>query len=164
MMAPAGDVYLDDDTPLRPSDAVAAILMTPENKYLLQLRDNKRGIFYPGHWGFFGGGVDPDDKSAVAGLCRELDEELALRVPAERLMPFTNLTFDYSFCGLRVMYRAFYEVRLSSDEVAGLALGEGAELRDFSARDCLSGLRMAPYDQFAIWMHASQSRLKPRGG
>jgi hypothetical protein len=42
---------------LRPSDAVAALLVHEDGRYIMQLRDQKEGIFYPGHWGCFGGAV-----------------------------------------------------------------------------------------------------------
>lgn len=39
--------YLDDDAILHPADAAAAILIAPGERYVLQLRDDKRGIFFP---------------------------------------------------------------------------------------------------------------------
>ena len=39
----------------RPHDAVAALLVHEDGSYIMQLRDSKPEIFYPGHWGCFGG-------------------------------------------------------------------------------------------------------------
>lgn len=41
----------------------------------MQLRDDIPGIAYPGHWGFFGGHLDPGE-TPEAGLRRELIEEI----------------------------------------------------------------------------------------
>ena len=58
--------YLEDDLPLTPGDAVAALVLTPEGRYVLQQRDRKRGIFFPDHWGLFGGGVESSDSDLKA--------------------------------------------------------------------------------------------------
>ena len=52
------DHFVTDLSPLHPGDAVAAIIVFDNGKYLLQLRDDKPGIFFPAHWGLFSGGVD----------------------------------------------------------------------------------------------------------
>lgn len=156
------DPFLDDATPLHPGDAVAAILLTPEDHYVLQLRDAKRGIFYPDHWGCFGGALEPSDRDIAAGLRRELLEELGLALPASALAFFTNMTFDLSFGGIGVMGRAYYELRLTDTQLGALTLGEGSAWRSFTAREALSELRLVPYDAFALWLHANRSRVQPR--
>ena len=45
------------------------------NSYLLQLRDFKSSIIYPGRWGAFGGAVEEGESTKVA-LGRELVEEI----------------------------------------------------------------------------------------
>src|SRR6201999_3754337 len=37
----------------------AALLVTPDGRYLMQHRDDKPGILLPGHWALFGGTIDP---------------------------------------------------------------------------------------------------------
>jgi 8-oxo-dGTP pyrophosphatase MutT (NUDIX family) len=44
-------------------------------QYLMQLRDDIPGIVYPGHWGFFGGHLEPGEDPEQA-LRRELVEEI----------------------------------------------------------------------------------------
>ena len=44
------------------------------NKYLLQLRDNKKNILYPNHWALFGGRFKKNE-SAEECLIREIREE-----------------------------------------------------------------------------------------
>jgi 8-oxo-dGTP pyrophosphatase MutT (NUDIX family) len=159
-----GGGYLEDDLPLRPGDAVAGVILAPDGRYLLQLRDAKRGIFFPDHWGFFGGGVETSDHDLVAGLCRELREELSIDLVPRRLTFFTNFTFDFSYCGRASTFRTYYEVRLSEEEIQSLILGEGQKMEAFTVLEALTHLRLVPYDEMALWMHANGQRMGLQAG
>ena len=135
---------------------MAAIIVLDDGRYLLQLRDNKAGIFFPGHWGLFGGGVAAGEKPAEA-LRRELGEELGLTVGEMR--PLTRFEFDLAPIGLTRIYREFFEVRLPAAAVASLRLGEGKALKAFTREQVLAMPRIAPYDAFALWFHANDFRL-----
>jgi len=153
------DPRLDLTRPLRPANAVAAIILV-DGSYLLQLRDNVSGIFFPGHWGCFGGASDPGETLEQA-LARELREELGLDLPAAELRYFTRFDFDLSFAGLTVIWRYFYEVELAPSRLADLHLQEGADMRLFSADELLLGrMQVAPYDAFALWFHINRGRLR----
>lgn len=56
------------------------IITNAEGKYLLQMRDGGKAIRDPLHWGFFGGGIEPNESPSDAAL-RELREELGIDVP-----------------------------------------------------------------------------------
>jgi 8-oxo-dGTP pyrophosphatase MutT (NUDIX family) len=155
----AADPCLDDPSPLRPGDGAAALLLTPAGDYVLQHRDAKPGIFFPDHWGHFGGEIEATDASIETGLCRELVEELGLVLDPAQLVPFTTLTFDFCFCGHGILWRAFYKARLAEGQLAQLRIAEGREVRAFQAREALGGLRLVPYDGFVLWMHANRGRL-----
>src|SRR5436305_13508 len=58
-------------------------------RYLMQLRDDKPRIFLPGHWGLFGGSIDPGEDAAAA-MRRELSEELEFAARSVRI--FTDIT------------------------------------------------------------------------
>ena len=45
---------------------VAIAILHRNGQFLLQLRDNIPGIIYPGHWGLFGGHLEPGETPAVA--------------------------------------------------------------------------------------------------
>ncbi len=57
-----------------PVEVAIAILYQGEN-FLMQLRDDIPGIYYPGQWGFFGGHIEPGEAPDVA-VKRELLEEI----------------------------------------------------------------------------------------
>ena len=49
------------------------------DSYLLQLRDFKSSIIYPGHWGAFGGAME-EGESPETAICRELIEEIGYKL------------------------------------------------------------------------------------
>jgi 8-oxo-dGTP pyrophosphatase MutT (NUDIX family) len=152
------DPRLDLSTPLRPGNAVAAVIVV-EGRYLLQLRDAKHGIFFPAHWGCFGGGVDPGETVEQA-LARELEEELGVKIGTGDMRYFSRFEFGLDFAGLQPIWRIFYEIVISEKEMAGLSLGEGSDMRLFSVEDILTHrIQLTPYDAFALWMHINRSRL-----
>jgi len=144
------DFFLGGEGRLVPRDAAVALIVVDDRRYLLQLRDQKPKIFYPGHWGLFGGAIEAEEDPA-AGLKRELNEELGLDVPESRY--FTNFTFDYGQHGS--VFRRFYEVKIAGSALTHLMLREGAEMRAFPASEILNMPRVVPYDSFAVWLHAS---------
>ena len=76
------------------ADAVAAVLVLDDGRYLMQLRDDKPGVIYPGHVGLFGGAVEPGENFEDA-MSRELMEELDYRF--EGLNYFTKMTKERDF-------------------------------------------------------------------
>ena len=60
------------------SKEVVVILPYADSKVLLQLRDIKEGIAFPGYWGFFGGSIDADETPEDASE-RELFEEIGYK-------------------------------------------------------------------------------------
>lgn len=59
---------------------VAIAVLYCQDKFLLQLRDNIPGILYPGHWGLFGGHLEPGETPDIA-VKRELLEEISYIPP-----------------------------------------------------------------------------------
>ena len=59
---------------------VAIAILYQQGQFLMQLRDNITGIVYPGHWGLFGGHLEPGETPVVA-VERELIEEIGHAPP-----------------------------------------------------------------------------------
>jgi 8-oxo-dGTP pyrophosphatase MutT (NUDIX family) len=147
--------FLSDRHPLRGEDAVAAIITIEDGRYLMQLRDDIPEIFYPGHWGCFGGAVTSGEDDSLA-LRRELAEELEMQDPV--VDEFLTLDFDLRNLGQKRCYRIYYEVKTTEAKVAQFVLHEGADMQLFAANE-LFDLRVTPYDSFALWLHFARARF-----
>ena len=147
--------FLSDSHPLRGEDAVAAIITVEDGRYLVQLRDDIPRIFYPGHWGCFGGAVGAGE-DRLGALQRELAEELEM--PPAPASEFITLNFDLSRLGQKQCYRTYYEIKVTAAAVSRYVLHEGAAMRLASPAE-LFDLRLTPYDSFALWLHFARGRF-----
>jgi ADP-ribose pyrophosphatase YjhB (NUDIX family) len=143
--------------PPKPADAVAALLVLTDGRYVMQLRDNLPGIFYPGHWGCFGGAVERGE-DLVAALRRELREELEFEF--EGAARFSQFDFDFAPLGHPKVFRVYFEVRVPDAALAKFVLHEGAEVRAFGGPELLANHRVTPYDAFAVWMHLNRTHYR----
>jgi 8-oxo-dGTP diphosphatase len=128
---------------------VMAIILDPEDRVLLHLRDDKPGIWYPGHWALFGGAIE-DDEDATVALHREIDEELGLRLEAPQ-----------AFC--RVFDRdgskqvvTIYVAQQNLD-VSSIRLNEGADIGLFEP-PVTERLRITPFlhDALRAWLRVDR--------
>jgi 8-oxo-dGTP pyrophosphatase MutT (NUDIX family) len=156
---PLDDEFLRGDHNLVPSDAVVGLIVVDNQNYLMQLRSQKSGIFYPGHWGLFGGAVDYGE-SADHALLRELREELGIEFTDAQY--FTEFSFDFSFCGRAKVWRKYYRISVTRRMTEEMILGEGSDMRAFTAQEILRAPRVVPYDAFAIWLDATQRKAVQR--
>ncbi len=136
----------------RPADAAVGIIVQEDGNYLMQLRDEIPGIYFPGHWGLFGGAMDAGE-TPEAALARELREELG--VEFRQMTYFTEFTFDFPIHGK--ILRRYYEVPVTAEMVSRMVLSEGADMGAFPASQIMTELRTVPYDGFAVWMHAMRN-------
>lgn len=154
---PDDQAFLSDESRLWASDAVC-ILITIDGKYLMQFRDPIRGIFFPGHWGLFGGGIDPGEDEDTA-LVRELEEELGWTLPPGRAERFSRVDLDLTCSGIGKLKRIIFELKVTQAEADKFVLGEGREMRAFTAAEILTHPRVVPYDRWAIWLHGNRGRI-----
>jgi 8-oxo-dGTP pyrophosphatase MutT (NUDIX family) len=134
----------------------AALLATPDGRYLMQLRDPKPDILLPDHWALFGGSVDAGE-SADAAIRRELREEL--RFEARQVEAFTELTIGLPFAPPRRDRMSFFHVPIDEADVAAMVLGEGADMRLFRAAEVAALTKIAPWDLAVVLMHARRATL-----
>jgi 8-oxo-dGTP pyrophosphatase MutT (NUDIX family) len=153
------DILNSDDHPLTPCTAVAAIITVAGQGYLMQLRDPIPGIFYPGHWGLFGGGAE-DGEGEIATLKRELEEELRLSPDAYDPVRFFAMRFQFDFLAGGTVDRVFYTLEIEPETLAKLHLAEGSAMKTLTWREVLDPSRpVAPYDSFALWVHYNRDRI-----
>ena len=113
-----------------PLPKVAIAILYQDGKFLMQLRDDNPDILYPGHWGFFGGHLEPGE-DAEAGVQRELMEELSYCPPILTLFDCHQDTY---------VIRYVYHGQLDK-AVNELVLGEGMDLEWFTPEDIERGDR-----------------------
>ena len=107
------------------------ILPYVKGKVLMQLRDFKSDIFYPGHWGFFGGSVDYGEKPDETAN-RELFEEIGYKPPVMhrlstiRIPEWEGLIVHSYCCPL-------------TKPVKSIKLKEGVDMGLFSIEDVAAG-------------------------
>ncbi len=115
-----------------PDRTVVVILPFRGRSVLMQLRDAKEGIAFPGQWGFFGGAIEGGETPEMAAR-RELAEEIGYR-PARLIslgrgiIPEVNVLSHAFACPLEV-------------ELDQLELTEGMDMAWFSYEDLLHGRR-----------------------
>ena len=148
--------FLRSRAPLSTGHAVAALLVLEDGRYIMQLRDDLPNIWYPGHWGLFGGGVDEGEDEFKA-LQRELREELELEVTEARL--FATIDYDLQPIGLDSYSRKYYEVPVTLTAWNRVVLHEGSEVRALRGEEALALPRISPYDAFALFLHHNRNRL-----
>ena len=119
----------------RPRGAVA-IIFNDRDELLLHLRDDIKGIAWPGHWSLLGGGCDPGEEPTKA-ITRELDEEAGLDV--DSLIHLFE-TVDEDGSGQLI---TFFSAHWDGDEQA-LPLTEGVKLQ-FFAPEHLNTLTIPPF-------------------
>ncbi|MEO0407271.1 MAG: NUDIX hydrolase [Cyanobacteria bacterium P01_A01_bin.135] len=122
---------------------VAIALLLQGERFLLQLRDDVPGILYPGHWGFFGGHLDPGETPEEAVL-RELREEIDYAPPYVQpyLCHWGNGQQFTTARDRRVTRHVF--VAPLKVPIGALDLGEGWDLGLLTADDIEAGACYSP--------------------
>lgn len=122
----------------------------------MQLRDSCDGIWYPNHWGCFGGAIEPGETSSEA-LIRELQEELDFSVGIHKYI--NRITFFINENNKKkYYYRDYYEIKITNEELKDLKLNEGAEFKLISYKK-LNKLKLVPYDHFMIDLYRMNTFL-----
>ena len=107
-----------------------AIIPYQNNKILMQLRDEKPMIAYPGNWGFFGGDVEPGEEP-IQSARRELYEEIKYETEKMFLLSIDNI-----FAPDEILLHSFYCPLYT--EVEGINLYEGFDFGLFTLEEICS--------------------------
>ena len=134
----------------------AALLVTPDGRYLMQLRDDKPTILLPGHWALFGGTVDAAE-TATAAMRRELIEELEFA--ATDISAFSEMIVELPFAPPRFDRMSVFVVPITARQEQAMVQHEGAGRRLFTPEELARERRVAPWDLAAVLMHARQRSL-----
>jgi 8-oxo-dGTP pyrophosphatase MutT (NUDIX family) len=110
---------------------VGVVLISDQNEYILQKRDDKAGIVNPGLITPFGGSAKKDE-SLIGAAIREIEEELSLALVAESLKVLTYFLKTENDQSHTFMY--FYYC-MEKINVNTLILHEGKEISLFSIED-----------------------------
>lgn len=130
---------------------VKALIVGPDGRYLMQLRDDIPRIAYPGHWSLFGGAVEPGE-SDESGLRRELEEELCFR-PLE-IKQIIRFEYTIPQHGIRIRRVFGFEALIEANAVAGLELREGADMEFLTVDELSAHSNVVPWDLCMVQMHA----------
>lgn len=107
------------------------------------LRDDIPTIPFPGHWDLPGGGREPGE-SAEACVLREVEEELGLRIAAERLIWRSDHPSQHLPGGIGV----FFLAEITTAEIAAVRFGdEGQGWRMMAVAEFLAHPRGVPFLQ-----------------
>jgi 8-oxo-dGTP pyrophosphatase MutT (NUDIX family) len=120
-------------------EVAAAMIIGTCGRLLFQQRDDIPGLLYAGMIGLFGGHREDGETSLVC-VRRELEEELGLKLAAERFEPLAEFTISYPLGG--GVKGAYYVVR--DLPIGEVVVTEGTPL--IAERSDLPGLlpRMTP--------------------
>lgn len=122
---------------------VLVIIRRRDGAVLMQLRDEKPDIAWPGHWSVLGGGLDPGETEREA-IIREVQEEAGFTLADPRFL--THVT-DQHGSGQQL---AVYEADMPT--ATPLVLGEGQELRFLTTAE-RENLKIPPYVQELLGEH-----------
>ena len=125
--------------------AVKAIICV-NNKYLLQLRDKHKNIYYPNFWGLFGGSIEKKETPRKA-ITREIKEEINLDIKVKRII----LNSKFKFYDSTNTFETFF-YQCKSINKKKIILREGQDFCFFSYND-IRKLKIVPYDLVAITYH-----------
>lgn len=125
--------------------SVGALIYDAQGRLLLQKRDEKKTIYFPGLWGTFGGAYSSPESPHDA-IIREVREELSVSV--RQLEFFIKLTSESECLGLRE--KTFYEILFNDEMKKSIDLQEGAGYCFFDAARLPPPTQVVPFDLAAV--------------
>tara|TARA_Y100001960_G_C14700911_1_gene841576 strand:+ start:473 stop:925 length:453 start_codon:yes stop_codon:yes gene_type:complete len=138
--------------------SVGAIIYDSEGKLLLQKRDLKRSIYFPGLWGVFGGACEKNENPAET-IVREIYEELQISIASPKL--FITMGINSLDLGSEQLKIHFYEICFCEEMKRNIVLQEGAGHAFFNPKELPKVAEIVPFHLAAVTMFV-HSRLSRR--
>lgn len=142
---------------LKSENASAAIIVDKFDNFLLQKRDNKKSIFFPGHLGLFGGAKEKGETYEMA-LKRELFEEIGFSPLNVKF--FLKLSFKFEN---KKIHRYFYIFKINLINAKKIILNEGESYKIIKKNKLIKELNnknlFVPYDQLALWFYINRKDI-----
>jgi ADP-ribose pyrophosphatase YjhB (NUDIX family) len=134
----------------RAAKNASAIIIYHKNRVFINLRSKNKKIFYPNHWGCFGGAKNINESYHKAAL-RELYEETQITTNINNLKFFFNLDFTTPLSHKKIQ-RNFYLLEIKNIKIfnKNFHLSEGVKAKFFTKTAFLKIKKFVPYDKFAI--------------
>jgi 8-oxo-dGTP pyrophosphatase MutT (NUDIX family) len=129
-----------DPNTLESREGANAILIDSTGQFILQIRDNNPDILMPGMITFFGGTLMPDE-DPVAGLLRELQEELSFNFSNYEIKHFKDYQKTVEKDGLDYLMHIY---KIEGVEVSNLTQTEGAGMFIDSLDKALENQKLTP--------------------
>jgi len=138
--------------------SVGAIIYDSKGELLLQKRDLKESIYFPGLWGVFGGACGKNE-SPNETIIREIAEELLVSIDPPKL--FASVEINSGDMGSEPRKRNFYEIYFSEEMKRGMSLQEGTDFAFFNPSQLPAVAEIVPFDLGAVTLFV-HSRLNQR--
>ncbi|MEZ4666631.1 MAG: NUDIX domain-containing protein [Anaerolineae bacterium] len=110
---------------------VSALLLTSENKLVIQLRDDKPGLPFPAHWATLGGAIEHGESPDEA-MRRELLEEIA---PAPPVTFWRFVEHHFALNGKQHTVENYVYVGQLPCAIEDIQLFEGQQLAAFNSAE-----------------------------
>ena len=138
--------------------SVGGLLITPDGRVLLQLRDEKPSLLYPGYWMIPSGAPEPGE-TFLAGAVRELAEETGYVMLDPKPLPIYQGPLPD---GSTVTRHVFWDVY---DAIQPIEVLEGQAM-EFVSIEALATLKLVPGNdviiQNAVSAYAALRAAQPR--
>ena len=129
--------------------SVGVIIYDTDGRLLLQKRDQKKTIYFPGLWGVFGGACN-NNECPKDSARREIIEELTIDMQ-DNFRYLFHLNIQSPELG-GVRERHFYCTQFSKDDLDNIELHEGETFQLFSPALLPKPIEFVPFDLAAILM------------
>ncbi len=122
------------------------LILNQKNQFLLQLRDKKKNIKSPNHWGLFGGSKKNNETYSNC-IIREVKEEL--NIDLKNLTFLTKLSYSFK-SNKKIHIKYFYFIKLNEMQIKKIKLNEGQKMKFFQYNQIFKLANIVVWDIYSI--------------